>query len=135
MGRTTADSFGYQNNHFLNADMFRKQGFFQKSQLSRELAAGTDFVDICTQYGCTNNSKTNAEFIENQVLSSKSDSALKKMDPDKQHDGLLKLYLYNYDNPELSLRATKGLLEKIKGSISHEEYIKHVGIVEAGTKK
>lgn len=135
LGRKTADSFGYQNNEFLNADMFRKQGFFQKSQLTRELAAGSDFVDICRQYGCTNNAKTNAEFIENQVLTSKSDAALKRIDSDKQHEGLFKLYLHNYDNPELSLRATKGLLDKIKASMAPEEYVKNVGILEAGTKK
>ncbi len=134
LGRTTADSFGYQNNQFLNADMFRKQGLFHKSQLAKELERGADFVDICTTYGCSNNSKTNSEFIENQILSSKSDSALKRVNPDSKKEGFMKLYLHNYDNPELSLRTTRILLEKVKDSFSPEEYVKHIGILEAGTK-
>ena len=135
LGRTTADSFGYQNNRFLKADMFRKQSFFQKSQLTRELDDGNSFVQLCTIYGCTNNAKTNAEFIENQILSSKSDAAIKKLDSDEQYEALLKLYMHNYDNPELSLKSTKSLLERVKASISPEEYVKHVGILQAGTKK
>ncbi len=135
LGRTTADSFGYQKNQFLNADMFRKQGFFHKSQLSKELGSGTDFVDICQNYGCTNNAKTNAEFIENQILSSKSEASIKRLDEDAQREGFLRLYMHNYDNPELSLKSTKMLLEKIKEAMSPEEYIKHTGILEAGTKK
>ena len=135
LGRTTADSFGYQNNEFLNADMFRRQGWFHKSQLTKDLSTGVDFVDICTEYGCTNNAKTNAEFIENQILSSKSEAAIRRIDPDKQRDGFIKLYMHNYDNPELSLKSTKLLLDKIKDSMSPEEYIKHTGILQAGTQK
>ncbi len=135
LGRTTADSFGYQENQFLDADMFKKQGFFRRSKLSQELGSGTDFVDICRNYGCTSNAKTNAEFIENQILSSKSEGAIKRLEPDSQREGFLSLYMHNYDNPELSLRSTKMLLEKIKEAMSPEEYIKHTGILEAGTKK
>lgn len=135
LGRTTADSFGYQNNQFLNSDMFKKQGIFQKSQLTQALAEDADFVQLCTTYGCSNNAKTNAEFIQNQILSSKSDSAMKKVDSEELNEGLLKLYWHNYDNPQLSLKSTKELLEKAKSAIAPEEYVKNVGLLQAGSKK
>ena len=135
LGRTTADSFGYQNNEFINADMFKKQGIFKKSQLAQELSDGGDFVEICTLYGCSKNAKTNAEFIKNQILSSKYSSAVKDVEPEKQNEGLLKLYWHNYDNPELSLKSTQELLEKVKESISSDDYVKNVGLLQAGSKK
>ncbi len=135
IGRTTADSFGYQHNEFLDASMFRKQGIFKKSVLSTRLTEGESFSDICETYGCTNNAKTNAEFINNQILSSKSSSALRRLNDDELRAGLSLLYKCNYDNPELSLRETKALLEMLREFLEPEEYIKQVGLLEAGTQR
>ena len=45
-GRATADSFGYQNNDFLNENLFKRQRFFEKSALTTELNNGSDFDTI-----------------------------------------------------------------------------------------
>lgn len=135
IGRATADSFGYQHNEFLDVALFRKQGIFKKSALSSKLSDGEKFSDICKTYGCTNNSKTNAEFINSQILSSKSSSALKKLNSDELKTGLSLLYMSNYDNPELSLNETKALLQMLRESLEPGEYIKHIGLLEAGTIK
>lgn len=134
LGRSTADSFGYQNNQFIDSRMFKKQNIFQKSMLGEKIAEGRNFTDLCRTYGCTDNSKTNSEFIENQILSSKGKSVLKKVEAEERKQGLLELYNSNYDNPDLSLKQTRALLEKVRESITDEDYVRFIGILDAGTK-
>ncbi len=134
VGRASADSFEYRKNDFLNGELFKKQGFFKQSALRKALLDGdSGFSQLCTDYGCTNNPKANADFIVNQILSSKSSTALRNIDENEKTSGLLKLYTYNYDNPQLSLADTKKLLELAKDSMAAEDYIKNVGILQAGT--
>lgn len=137
LGRESADSFGYTQNEFLNADMFKKNGLFKKeSLLSKELRkTGTTFQAVCEEYGCSNNAKTNAEFIVNQILSPKSSKALSQLSDEDYSNGLMVLYQTNYDNPELSTKHTKELLDMLKDFMQVEDYIKNVGILAEGADK
>ncbi len=136
LGRQSADSFGYQHNKFLNSEMFKRTGFFQrKTFLASQLDKGADFVSICTDYGCSENSKANAEFIVNQILSEKSASSMAKLEEEVRAEGLIKLYNSNYDNPDLDLKHTKALLSMISELIDPNDYVKNVGLLEAGADK
>ncbi|MCD7779596.1 MAG: hypothetical protein LUH05_02860 [Candidatus Gastranaerophilales bacterium] len=136
LGRATADTFGYKENQFLDGNMFKKQGIFTKPCLTEKLEAGEDFVTICNDYGCTKNPKTNAEFIKAQILSGKSDKAIKSAVKSKDiAGGLVNLYVANYDNPELSTGSTKALLDLIKNTMKPEEYVQQIGLLEVGTGK
>lgn len=134
-GARTADTFGFQRNEFLNDRLFEKQGLFKKAAISSELSAGKNFVDICNEYGCSPMAGANAAFIQNQILSKKGNSATKGIDQAVITQGLMKLYENNYDNPELSLKDTKALLEKVKESMAPGAYIQNIGLLEAGTDK
>ena len=134
-GRTTADSFNYTHNTFLHQDMFRRQGIFRKSAIEKELD-NLDFDEICTKYGCTENGAENAAFIKSQILSKKGQKAYEFLVTKEERDrGLRALYSANYDNPDLTLNDTKELLELAKTSMDNDEYIKNVGLLEAGTVK
>ncbi len=133
-GRNAAQNFGMPENDFLNGDLYRRQGLFKKSAMSIELAQGRNFVDLCKEYGCTNIGKANAEFIETQILSGKSDRAIKSVSQGDLQTGFLALYHSNYDNPDLSLKSTKSLLKKIKDYIAPEEYIKNIGLLSEGAE-
>lgn len=134
LGKRTSDSFGYTRNRFLDPNMFKKQGIFEKSALSAKLARGDNFVDICNYYGCTNNSKTNADFIVNQILSPKSATAISNLSDEDYEKGLMSLYTSNYDNPKLSYHHTRQLLEMLNGVMEEEDFVKYSGILEVGTK-
>ena len=134
LGRQSADSFGYQQNYFVDSNMFNKPGFFQrKSLLASKIDEGCDFVGLCKAYGCTQNPKANAEFIVNQVLSPKSASSINNQEEKQMADGLIALYNGNYDNPDLDLKHTKALLGMISELIQPEEYVKNVGILDVGS--
>lgn len=133
LGKETADTFQFKRNNFLNSDMYKKQGFFDKSLLAKKLDKGEDFSRLCKMYGCTKNAKDNADFIKNQILTSKSSSALKQIDEENLAEGLKALYYGNFDNPELSVSQTKKLLEMTVDYMEPSEYVKNVGILEAGT--
>lgn len=135
LGRESADTFGYQNNSFLNSDMFRKQGLFRRSTLSTMLSKGENFKDLCSAYGCSKNAKTNAEFITTQILSGKSREAIQKLPKEDVEEGLTNLYFSNYDNPELNLKQTKDLLNFVKEYITPEDFIKHAGILAEGAER
>lgn len=134
IGRQSEDSFGYQANSFLDTNMYKKTPLFQDAAIKAKLE-NEKFEDICLEYGCTTNPKANADFIKNQVLSSKGEKATKTVEEDSLQKGLQALYKHNYDNPALSADNTKALLEKIKDSLPSEEYIQQVGVMNAGTKK
>lgn len=134
-GRATADSFGYQNNDFLNENLFKRQRFFEKSALTTELNNGADFATICHDYGCTKNGKANAEFIRTQILSNKSNAALTSLSEDARNSGFKTLFEFNYDNPELTKRETDALLELIKPSIDGTEYVKYAGLIKVGADR
>ena len=135
-GRATADSFGYQNNSFLNENLFKRQGIFErKSALTTELNNGADFQTLCTDYGCSKNGKANAEFIRTQILSPKSAAALKGLSEDSRNAGLRLLFENNYDNPELSKKETDDLLELVKPSIENTEYVKYAGLIKVGADR
>lgn len=134
-GAKTAETFGFQRNEFLNDRLFEKQGLFKKAAISRELSAGKDFVDICSEYGCSSMAGANAAFIQNQILSRKGNAATRGIDKATVTQGLMKLYENNYDNPELSLNDTKALLEKIKESMAPGAYIQNIGLLNAGADK
>lgn len=134
-GEQTAEAFGFQRNDFLNDKLYEKQGLFKKAAISVELEKGKDFVDICSEYGCSSLAGANASFIQNQILSKKGISAVKKIDKDAVTEGLMKLYENNYDNPALSLKDTKALLEKVKESMAPGAYIQNIGLLDAGAEK
>lgn len=134
-GARTADTFGFQRNEFLNDRLFEKQGIFRKAAITSELSSGKNFVDICTEYGCSSMAGANAAFIQTQILSKKGNSATRGIDPAVVTQGLMKLYENNYDNPELPLKDTKALLEKVKESMAPGAYIQNIGLLEAGTDK
>ena len=134
-GRETAQVFGLPSNDFLNDDMFQKQGLFKKSALARELTSGSKFSQICEDYGCSELGSSNASFIKTQILSKKGKNALKNVPADELQKGFIALYTANYDNPQLSNRTTRELLEIIKDYMAAEEYVKHVGLLDCGTDK
>ncbi|MCD7740402.1 MAG: hypothetical protein LUH11_03540 [Candidatus Gastranaerophilales bacterium] len=136
LGMATADSFGYKRNEFIDGSMFRKQGMFQQSILSRKVKNKENFVDLCRTYGCSQNPKANADFIKNQIVNNKSIKAVSKnVNQEDLKKGLGALYLANYDNPDLSLKMTKALLELAKESMEPEEFVKHSGLLEVGADK
>ncbi len=134
-GRKAADSFGLGSNEFLDSSLYKKQGPFRKSALSKELSAGKTFPQICEEYGCTSIGKANAEFISSQILSGKSNKAMHSVPKKDLKSGFLKLYGSNYDNPDLSSKDTLRLLKIIKNYVAPEEYIKNIGLLQEGTDK
>ena len=135
-GRRTSDEFGYQNNSFLNENMFKRQSFFQgKTALTTELNNGADFVTLCTDYGCSKNGKANAEFIRTQILSSRSAVSINALSEDTRNQGLRTLFENNYDNPELTKKETDALLELVKPSIGETEYVKYAGLIKVGADR
>ncbi len=135
-GVQTADSFGWTRNEFINARLFEKQGFFSKPAILSELSETKPFPQLCIEYGCSNNSKANAEFIRTQILPKKAQKGIKAgVDPTLVSQGLSRLYESNYDNPELSLQETKALLELVKGDMPDTEYVKNIGFFEVGADK
>ena len=134
-GRETAQVFGLPSNNFLNDDLFQRQGLFKKSALESALESGKKFTQICDEYGCGQLGGANASFIEAQILSRKGANALKRIPADELQKGFLALYTANYDNPQLSKKTTRELLEKIKDYMAPEEYVKNVGLLDCGTEK
>lgn len=134
-GRDAAEKFGLTQNTFLNDDMYKRQRFYNQSALSKALSEGGSFPDLCRQYGCTEVGRANASFIETQLLSHKSDSALKSLTKEQAQEGLMALYHSNYDNPELSKLSTRGLLKMIKNYIAPEQYIQNIGLIDEGADK
>lgn len=134
-GIATADTFGFQRNEFLNNRLFEKQGIFKKPAISDELAAGKTFTDICTDYGCSTMAGANAAFIKTQILPKKGASAIKNVESQDAAKGLQKLYEHNYDNPELSIKDTRELLERVKEFMAPGAYIQNIGLLDAGTEK
>ena len=126
-GRETAQVFGLPSNNFLNDDLFQRQGLFKKSALESALESGKKFTQICDEYGCGQLGGANASFIEAQILS--------RIPADELQKGFLALYTANYDNPQLSKKTTRELLEKIKDYMAPEEYVKNVGLLDCGTEK
>lgn len=147
VGRKSSDSFGYQQNEFIDSCMFDKQKGLKMTALSKKISdggvgpTGEKFTEICTTYGCTNNAKSNADFIKNQILSKKAQKDLSRLIkihtlPEAAYGkGLEKLYIHNYDNPDLSYKETKALLEMQKDTMDSADYVKHIGILETGIKK
>ena len=131
-GINAVDKFGYQKNSFLDSRMFEQQGLFSKSALTKKLANGSDFAALCTKYGCTNNAKTNAQFIKTQILSGKSKKAINNVEQEQRQAGLVSLFKANYDNPRLTVKETKALLEEVKDAIGDEEYVKFTGLLDVG---
>ncbi len=134
-GRNAAEKFGLAENKFLNDKLYRKQRFFQSSALTKALAQGDSFTDICQKYGCSQIGRANANFIETQLLSHKSDSAIKSLPAEQVKEGLMALYNTNYDNPDLSKSNTKALLNLVKSYIAPEQYIQNIGLIEEGAYK
>lgn len=134
-GRTTADTFGYESHDFLNEKLFKRQGLLSKSALAVELNNGANFAEVCIDYGCSKNGKSNAEFIRTQILSGKSNSVISKLDDTERFEGLKSLFFANYDNPELTKKETDDLLEIVKESIENTEYVKLAGLIKVGADK
>lgn len=135
-GVQTADSFGWTRNEFMNARLFERQGFFSKPAILSELSNPERFPQVCIEYGCTNNAKSNADFITTQILPKKAQKAIKgKVEPTFISEGLTRLYECNFDNPELSLADTKALLDLIKDDMPDTEYVKNIGFFEVGADK
>lgn len=134
-GRTTADTFGYESHDFLNEKLFKRQGLLSKSALAVELNNGANFAEVCNDYGCSKNGKSNAEFIKTQILSGKSNSVISKLDDTERFDGLKSLFFANYDNPELSKKDTDALLDMIEESLESPEYVKLAGLIKVGADK
>ncbi len=134
-GRATAQVFGLPSNLFLNDDLFRKQGLFEKPAIASELSSGKKFLQICEEYGCSPQGSSNVSFITSQILSKKGGRVIKKIPADELQKGFVALYNANYDNPQLSNKTTRELLEKIKDYMAPEEYVKQVGLLDCGTHK
>ncbi len=135
-GVHTADSFGWTRNEFMNARLFEKQGFFSKPAILGEISGSKPFPQICIEYGCTNNAKSNADFIKSQILPKKAQRAIiSTVEQPLISEGLSRLYECNYDNPELSLQDTKALLELIKDDMEDTEYVKNIGLFEVGAER
>lgn len=134
-GKNAADKFNYAQNEFNDPRMFKKQGMFVKSALANQIQKGADFLTLCKEYGCTNNGKANAEFIKSQILTGKSDKAIQSLHEEARTEGLITLFKSNYDNPNLSLKETKKLLEIVKKEIGDEDYVKYTGLLQVGADK
>lgn len=136
VGRESADSFEMQENSFLDASMFKKESFFAAGPaILDKLKEGENFTDICRDYGCSRNAKTNAQFIRTQIINRGANYYFHKYVEDEElSDAFLSLYEHNYDNPELSIKETKKLLELAKFGMDTSEYIQNVGLLQAGTK-
>lgn len=137
LGRESADSFEMQENTFLDPSMFKKASFFASGPaILGKLKNGENFTDICRDYGCSKNAKTNAEFIKTQIINRGANYYFHKyVEEEELSDALLSLYEYNYDNPELSTKDTRKLLELSRYSMESSEYIQNVGLLQVGTKK
>lgn len=135
-GREAADSFGYTHNTYNNSALYQKPGLFKKPAIVQELAKGVPFDQICSDYGCTSNGKGNAEFIRSQILPNKAQKVLSsKVDRDMLENGLVKLYEFNYDNPDLNLDETIQLLKIVQPYIDPGEFTKNIGLLTEGAKK
>ncbi len=131
---------GIVRNSFLNPAMFEKQGHFKKAEILKELGPGKQsFEEICSNYGCSNNPKTNADFIRNQILPKKTNETIQKLlnTAGKTEDfgnGIQRLYEANYDNPDLSLNDTMSLLNLVKDKMDANFYTQNLGILESSRK-
>lgn len=136
IGRQSADSFEMHQNTFLDSNMFKKESFlFGRPAIIAKLKAGDSFSDICKDYGCSRNAKSNAQFIKAQIINNSANNQFHKyIDEETISAGILSLYEHNYDNPELSLKDTKKLLDLASASMSTPEYVQNVGLLDAGTK-
>lgn len=135
-GRDAADSFGYTHNTYNNSALYQKTGLFKKPAIVQELTKGVPFVQICADYGCTPNGKGNAEFIRTQILPNKAQKVLSsKVDSEALANGLVKLYEFNYDNPDLNLDETMQLLKIVQPHIDPGEFTKNIGLLTEGAKK
>ena len=135
-GRDAADSFGYTHNTYNNSALYQKTGFFKKPAILQELALGIPFSDICENYGCTPYGKGNAEFIRTQILPNKAQKALaSKVEAQDLENGLVNLYEFNYDNPDLSLDETMQLLKIVQPYIDPGEFTKNIGLLTEGAVK
>ena len=130
-GANAAAAFGYPANNFLNDDLFCKQkGRTKNTPLAQAIGAGVTLEQLARDYGCTNVPSANAEFIKNCVLSKKGQKTIKNLTPADRTAALLTLWDKNYDNPELSAKDTKALLELIKDDIEPHLYIQSKGMLE-----
>ncbi len=135
-GRDAADSFGYTHNLYNNSALYQKQGMFKKPAIMHELNSGVPFSEICRNYGCTTNGKGNAEFIRTQILPNKAQKALaSKVETEALSEGLINLYEFNYDNPDLNLDETMQLLKIVQPYIDPGEFTKNIGLLTEGAKK
>lgn len=137
IGRESADSFEMQRNTFLDSKLFKKSSFFAFSPaIVSKLKEGENFADLCRDYGCSRNAKTNAQFIKTQIIDKNAYGYFCKHVPEEEMtDAILSLYEHNYDNPDLSAKDTKRLLDLAKYAMETSEYVQNVGLLQAGTTR
>ena len=133
-GRAGADMLNYRNNTLTHRDTrpYDKPSFlhsYKKMPLASLMAAGHTFEEICQKYGSSDNAELNADFIKNSILSKKGSKFIKTINDQDRRAGLLELWDRNFDNPELSKKDTKALLELIKDDIDPVIYIQNQGIL------
>lgn len=132
-GLEAASAFGYPSNGdtFLRADLFDKQkGRVKNTPISQVLGKGITLEQIAQDYGCSDNPVANADFIKNCILSKKGQKAIKNINPADRSLALACLWDKNYDNPELSAKDTRALLELLKEDIEPHIYIQNRGMLE-----
>ena len=136
IGRQSADTFEMQQNTFLDSAMFKKESFLSGGPaILSKLKEGESFSELCKDYGCSKNAKSNAQFIKTQIINNSANRHFHKyLDEETITKGLLSLYEHNYDNPELSLKDTKKLLDLASSAMSMPEYVQNVGLLEVGTR-
>jgi len=129
-GKDICDELEISRNYFLNPNMYKSAGLFQKPAIIKELGK-MPLDSICEKYGCSNNAESNAKFIKTQILKTN----LKKLPVENSEisDSLVKLYEHNFDNPELSKKDTEKLLSMVEDNMSLTEYTQHVGLMDIGT--
>ena len=145
--RKSADSFEMSSNDFIDPSVYKK-GFLGRLALSKKLDAGVSFQDLCFDYGCTSNPKSNAQFIKNHILGWNTPeyfAARHEVGLREFAESLIMLYNLNYDNPELSVKETKKLLLAAKAAsddslyvrnrITDEIYIKNLGLLDSSTQR
>ena len=129
-GANAARAFGYPSNDFLNGDLFCKQkGLAKKTPLAQAIASGVTLQQLAQDYGCSDNPTANADFIENCILSKKGQKALKNVPLEEKAAAMMMLWDKNYDNPELSVKSTKALLELIKDCVEPHIYVQNKGLL------
>ncbi len=129
-------------NHYQIPEFFKRKGLFEEAPFTKYLRAKlpakkeaapeyiNEVKDMINYCGTSDNSSSNANFIK-QLIS--SEPYIESLGDDTRiqiSESIQEVFNKNWNNPELSKRATQDLLEMARPSLSDLQYATLVGVIE-----